>query len=169
MSCRRAAFAVAFVTTFLCGVTALAGAQAPTSATATLTSPPDGQVYYIIYYSNPECQDTFPLVIAAGDMSVAAAGTPNAQFTVDWNMWVKIDGDSVCDNDTSHGWVQRNFNAFGKWDKTAHLGGSRTFTTTGSHLAEAAAIIVVGTQTLAAFDRHNFSIAGQSQEDCGPG
>jgi hypothetical protein len=75
-------------------------------------------------------------------MAVYATGPANGSFDVDWNMWLKVDGVSVCANDTSNGISNQTFDGTGNWHRSASLSGYWTGGV-GTHTAEANATLTV--------------------------
>ncbi len=129
------------------------------TANAKVTSPPDqaGYVWGAGFAPPPS------ITIAGSSYLVTASGTPNSTFMVDWNMWLKRDGNSLVANDTSSGPVPRVFDNAGKWSKSGWGTGSAQSTDTYAYtyqqfVAETSANITVGTSSASFSDRHTFAV-----------
>lgn len=142
----------------LTALLALNRAASAQTAYAKVTSPPDQAIYVWGGVFAPPS-----ITIQGSSYLVTASGTPNATFSVDWNMWLKRDGTSMVANDTSHGSVSRVFDSMGKWQKQGWGTGTNQSTDTYAYtyqqfVAEASANITVGTSSASFSDRHTFTV-----------
>ena len=147
----------AVVGALMCGGAASHAQTATPPPTAVLTNPPDGATYTVYFRLGAQSAS----VPVSGKTSVSATGAANANFPVNWNMWLKVGSNSVLPNNTSNGVVQQSFNGTGNWTQswspsvTVALG-------PGTYTAEAAAFITLGTTTTSQLDRHTFYVKGDT-------
>ncbi len=102
-------------------------------------------------------------VAASGSsISVFATGTPGTTFSADWNMFLKVGGDSVTPNDTSNGFSAQTLDGMGQWIQLANgngaMSGQDNIYFGGTYSVEASANLTIETVHSSTTDRRSITV-----------
>ncbi len=132
------------------------------STDAVCTNPPDKEQYNIGTADN-----MYVTVTGTPVWAKLTGGQPNAQVSVYWQMWCKIDSGIRLDQDDPGQAQQVTLDSTGNWAHYAHdaspgnLSGGH-IVWPGQHYAEVFSKCVFGTQTNQTDDLHSFTIINQT-------